>query len=76
MEIKQIKDIVNEWVRYFMVFILLWLGKYPKAKAIYLKGFRMLNAENISNLVKASDAQLRSIEADFRLCGFGKLSRN
>ncbi len=44
MEIKQIKDIVNEWVRYFIVFILLWLGNYPKAKASYIKGFGMLNA--------------------------------
>jgi hypothetical protein len=76
MEIKQIKDIVNGWVRYFIVFILLWLGNYPKAKASYIKGFGMLNAEKISNLVNASYAQLLAMEVDFMLCGFGKLSRN
>jgi hypothetical protein len=76
MEIKQIKDIVNEWVRYFIVFILLWLGNYPKAKASYIKGFGMLNAEKISNLVNASYDQLRAMELDFMLYGFGKLSRN
>jgi hypothetical protein len=76
MEIKQIKDIVNGWVRYFIVFILLWLGNYPKAKASYIKGFGMLNAEKISNLVNVLYAQLRAMEVDFMLCGFGKLSRN
>jgi hypothetical protein len=76
MEIKQIKDIVNEWVRYFIVFILLWLGNYPKAKASYIKGFGMLNAEKISNLANASYDQLRAMELDFMLYGFGKLSRN
>lgn len=76
MEIKQIKDIVNEWVRYLLVFILLWLGNYPKAKASYIKGFGMLNAEKISNLVNASYDQLRAMELDFMLYGFGKLSRN
>ena len=76
MEIKQVKDIVNEWVRYFIVFILLWLGNYPKAKASYIKGFGMLNAEKISNLVNASYDQLRAMELDFMLYGFGKLSRN
>jgi hypothetical protein len=76
MEIKQIKDIVIEWVRYFIVFILLWLGNYPKAKASYIKGFGMLNAEKISNLVNASYAQLRAMEVDFQLFCFCKLSRN
>jgi hypothetical protein len=54
----------------------LWLGNYPKAKASYIKGFGMLNAEKISNLVNASYAQLLAMEVDFMLCGFGKLSRN
>ena len=76
MEIKQIKDIVNEWVRYFIVFILLWLGNYPKAKASYIKGFGMLNAKKISYLANGLYAQLRAIEVDFMLCGFCKLSRN
>jgi hypothetical protein len=67
MEIKQIKDIVNGWVRYFIVFILLWLGNYPKAKASYIKGFGMLNAEKISNLIKALYAQIRPMEVDFLL---------
>ena len=67
MEIKQIKDIVNEWVRYLLVFILLWLGNYPKAKASYIKGFGMLNAEKISNLIKALYAQIRPLEVDFLL---------
>jgi hypothetical protein len=67
MEIKQIKDIVNEWVRYLLVFILLWLGNYPKAKASYIKGFGMLNAEKISNLIKALYAQIRPMEVDFLL---------
>jgi len=76
MEIKQIKDIVNEWVRYFIVFILLWLGNYPKAKASYIKGFGMLNAEKISYLVNVLYDQFYAMEVDFMLCGFGKLSRN
>jgi hypothetical protein len=76
MEIKQIKDIVNEWVRYFIVFILLWLGNYPKAKASYIKGFGMLNAEKISYLANVLYAQLRAMEADFLLCWFGILPHN
>jgi hypothetical protein len=67
MEIKQIKVIANGWVRYFIVFILLWLGNYPKAKASYIKGFGMLNAEKISNLVNVLYAQLRAMEVDFLL---------
>jgi hypothetical protein len=76
MEIKQIMDIVNGWVRYFIVFILLWLGNYPKAKASYIKGFGMLNAKKISYLVNVLYAQLSAMKVDFTLCGFGKLSRN
>jgi hypothetical protein len=68
MEIKRIKDIVNEWVRYFIVFILVWLGNYPKAKASYIKGFGKLNAEKISYLVNVLYAQLCAMEADFLLC--------
>jgi hypothetical protein len=58
---------VNEWVRYFIVFILLWLGNYPKAKASYIKGFGMLNAEKISYLVNALYAHLRAMKVDFHL---------
>jgi hypothetical protein len=76
MEIKQIMDIVNGWVRYFIVFILLWLGNYPKAKASYIKGFGMLNAKKISHLANGLYAQLSAMKVDFTLCGFGKLSRN
>ena len=76
MEIKKIKDIVNGWVRYFIVFILLWLGNYPKAKASYIKGFGMLNAEKINCLVNALYAQLRAMEVDFLFFRFGKLSIN
>jgi hypothetical protein len=54
----------------------LWLGNYPKAKASYIKGFGMLNAEKISNLANVLYAQLRAMEVDFQLFCFGKLSRN